>query len=72
MVTLTASGNVEDYDSSARQVIAGNIASVAGVSLNLVEVSVAAGSVVITATINAPSQAAAAEAGTALAKQLTT
>ena len=72
MVTLTASGNVEDYDVSAKQVIAANIAGVAGVALNLVEIDVSAGSVVITATINAPTQAVAAQAGTALAKQLTT
>merc|ERR1719424_1153987 len=65
VLTLTASGSVSDY-SNLRD-LTENIATAAGLASSLVTVSVAAASVIITATINVPAALTAGEiAGVAI------
>ena len=70
VLMLTASGSVSDYSdtSSLRQ----GVATAAGVDTPLVTISVAAASVIITATINIPASTTAALVQTALASTLST
>ena len=70
MLTLTVSGTLSDYadTSSLRQ----NIASAAGVDASLVTISVAAASVLITATIAVPASSTAEAVQTSLAATLGT
>ena len=70
MLTLTAGGSVSDYsDTSALQ---SAIAASAGVDASLVTISVAAGSVLITATIAVPASSTAEAVQTSLAATLGT
>ena len=54
VLTLTASGDPSDYDTTAKSAIAASIATSAGVDVSLVTIEVTPGSVVITATIATP------------------
>ena len=70
MLTLTASGSVSDYsDTSSLQQ---NVATSAGVDKSLVTISVAAASVIITATIAVPASTTAAALQTSLSSKLAT
>ena len=70
MFTLTASGSVSDYSDTSN--LQQNIATAAGVDTSLVTISVAAASVIITATIVVPTSATAAEVQTSLSSTLGT
>jgi hypothetical protein len=70
VLTLTASGSVSDY-SNLRD-LTENIATAAGLASSLVTVSVAAASVIITATINVPAALTAASVQTLLSSKLGT
>ena len=68
MLTLTASGDVSDYsDTSTLQT---RVAELAGVDASLVSISVAAASVIITATIAVPASTTASAVQSALASEL--
>jgi len=70
VLTLTASGSVGDYsDTSSLQ---RSVATAAGVDVSLVTISVAAGSVIITATIAVPAFTTAATVQASLASTLGT
>ena len=54
VLTLRASGSVGDYSAIKIQLLKRSVATVAGVDLSSVSINVAAGSVIITATIKVP------------------
>jgi hypothetical protein len=70
VLTLTASGSVSDY-SNLRD-LTEKIATAAGLASSLVTISVAAASVIITATINVPAALTAASVQTLLSSKLGT
>jgi hypothetical protein len=72
VLTLTASGEVSDYSDSDKSTLQRIIAAVAGVDKDLVTISVAPGSVIITATIAVPASTTAAEVLTSLTSTLGT
>ena len=69
MLTLTASGNIDDYDKGDLE---GKIATRAGVDASLVSVTITAASVLITATIAVPASTTAAAVQTSLSSTLGT
>jgi len=70
VLTLTASGSVSDYsDTSSLQE---KIAAAAGVAKSFVTISVAAASVIITATVKVPASTTAAEMQTLLSSKIGT
>ena len=70
VLTMTASGSISDYsDTSSLQQ---KVATAAGVDTSLVAISVAPGSVIITATIAVPAAATAAAVQTSLSSTLGT
>jgi hypothetical protein len=70
VLKLTASGSVSDY--SDTKDLQEKIATAAGVASSLVTISVAAASVIITATINVPTATTAASVQTVLSSKLGT
>ena len=70
MFTLTASGSVSDYSDTSN--LQQNIATAAGVDKSLVTISVAAASVIITATIAVSTYATVVEVQTSLSSTLGT
>lgn len=71
MVTLVASGSVDDYTLSVRSTIVANFASAAGVSASAVSVEVSAASVRIEVSVASASRAAAEAVQQTLAPSLT-
>jgi len=69
VLTLTASGNIDDYDKGDLE---GKIATRAGVDASLVSVTITAASVLITATIAVPASTTAAAVQTSLSSSLGT
>ena len=69
VLTLKASGNVDDYD---RRDLEGKVAASAGVDASLVSVTITAASVLITATIAVPASTTAAAVRTSLTSNLGT
>jgi hypothetical protein len=72
VLTLTASGSVNDYSDSNKASLQQKLADAAGVDKSLVTIRVAAASVRITATIAVPASMAADEVQTSLASTLGT
>lgn len=70
MLTLTASGSVSDYSDTTS--LQQSVATAAGVDRSLVAISVAADSVIITATIAVPASTTAAALQASLASKLAT
>ena len=67
VLVLRASGDVSDYDSTKLEGVRQGIASAAGVPASAVQVAVAAGSVVLTATITPPNGMASTSVTASLA-----
>ena len=67
---MRASGSVTDYTESVTSELRTNFANSAGVSEEYVNISVAAGSVIITATINVPPDSTATDITTRVTDQL--
>ena len=72
MLTLTASGSVSDYSDNDKSSLQQKVATAAGVDKSLVTISVAAASVLITATIAVPATTTAAAIRTSLSSSLGT
>ena len=72
VLTLTASGSVNDYSDSDKSSLQQKVADAAGVDKSLVTIRVTAASVRITATIAVPASMAADEVQTSLASTLGT
>ena len=72
MLTLTASGSVSDYSDNDKSSLQQKVAKAAGVDKSLVTISVAAASVLITATIAVPASKTADQVQTSLSSTLGT
>ena len=72
MLTLTASGSVSDYSDTDISSLQQRVANAAGVDKSLVTISVAAASVLITATIAMPASMTADDMQTSLSSSLGT
>ena len=72
MITLTASGSVSDYSDNDKSSLQQKVASAAGVGKSLVTISVAAASVLITATIAVPASMNVDDMQTSLSSSLGT
>ena len=72
VLTLTASGSVSDYSDNDKSSLQQKVAKAAGVDKSLVTISVAAASVLITATIAVPASKTADQVQTSLSSTLGT
>ena len=72
VLTLTASGSVSDFSDNDKSSLQQKVATAAGVDKSLVTISVAAGSVLITATIAVPASTTADAVQTSLSSSLGT
>ena len=70
MLTLTAAGTVDDYSDAKKASIASTLAAEAGVSVDVVSVSVEAASVIVTARIQATDETQSTSIATALSARL--